>query len=112
MPTKDLQLIADIAANYKDRKYQKDSPIHTVLHPKALDDAGALCAAFIKAKKMDLKQTIDPVINNFINIHQQKQHRLNDGTLARNRPQDNTLWLDDMFMSVPALAQMGNYTGM
>jgi len=31
--------------------------------------------------------------------------------LARNRPQDNTLWLDDLFMSVPALAQMGDLTG-
>jgi len=28
-----------------------------------------------------------------------------------NRPQKNTLWLDDLFMSVPALAQMGKLTG-
>lgn len=85
--------------------------MHTVLQPKALDDAGALCAAFIKAKKNDPKAAYDPVINNFIKYISEKEHRLKDGTLARNRPQDNSLWLDDMFMSVPALAQMGNYTG-
>jgi rhamnogalacturonyl hydrolase YesR len=36
---------------------------------------------------------------------------LKDGTLARNRPQKNTLWLDDLYMSVPALVQMGKLTG-
>jgi rhamnogalacturonyl hydrolase YesR len=39
------------------------------------------------------------------------EYRLADGTMARNRPQKNTLWLDDLFMSVPALAQMGKLTG-
>jgi rhamnogalacturonyl hydrolase YesR len=36
---------------------------------------------------------------------------LKDGTLARERPLYNTLWLDDLFMSVPALAQEGKLTG-
>ena len=40
-----------------------------------------------------------------------KEFRLKDGTLARNRPQPNTIWLDDLFMSVPAMAQMGKLTG-
>jgi rhamnogalacturonyl hydrolase YesR len=31
--------------------------------------------------------------------------------MARNRPLKNTIWLDDMFMSIPALAQMGKLTG-
>jgi unsaturated rhamnogalacturonyl hydrolase len=107
---KRLQLIADLYAN-TDEKNIENSPIHSVIKPHALDDAGALCAAFIKAKKMGLAANIDPVINNLITFISQKQQRLSDGTLARNRPQMNTLWLDDMFMSVPALAQMGAYTG-
>jgi len=107
---KRLQLIADLYAN-TDLKNSKGSPIHSVIEPHALDDAGALCAAFIKAKKQGLKANIDPVINNLITFISQKQQRLSDGTLARNRPQMNTLWLDDMFMSVPALAQMGAYSG-
>lgn len=107
---KRLKLIADVAENYKSENL-KDSPVHTVLNPRALDDAGALCAAFIKAKKAGINANVDPVINNFIKYISEKEFRLKDGTLARNRPQDHTLWLDDMFMSVPALVQMGSYTG-
>ncbi|WP_029272610.1 glycoside hydrolase family 105 protein [Flavobacterium sp. KJJ] len=107
---KRIQLIADIAANYNEKNI-KDKDMLKTLHPEALDFAGALCAAFIKAKKEGLKANIDPLVNNYIDFISNKQFRLKDGTLARNRPQDNTLWLDDMFMSVPALAQMGNYTG-
>ncbi|MCE1199407.1 MAG: glycoside hydrolase family 88 protein, partial [Marinilabiliales bacterium] len=40
-----------------------------------------------------------------------KEFRLPDGTLARNRPQPNSLWLDDLFMGIPALAQMGRHSG-
>ena len=107
---KRIQLITDIAANYKEKNI-KDTGMLKTLHPEALDDAGALCAAFIKAKKEGLKANIDPLVNNYIDFISNKQFRLKDGTLARNRPHDNTLWLDDMFMSVPALAQMGSYTG-
>ncbi|MTH16031.1 glycoside hydrolase family 88 protein [Flavobacterium sp. LC2016-01] len=107
---KRIQLIADIAENYSEKNI-KDKDMLKTLHPEALDFAGALCAAFIKAKKEGLKANIDPLVNNYIDFISNKQFRLKDGTLARNRPQDNTLWLDDMFMSVPALAQMGSYTG-
>ncbi len=107
---KRIQLIADIAENYSEKNI-KDPDMLKTLHPEALDFAGALCAAFIKAKKDGLKANVDPLINNYIDFISNKQFRLTDGTLARNRPQDNTLWLDDMFMSVPALAQMGAYTG-
>jgi rhamnogalacturonyl hydrolase YesR len=51
------------------------------------------------------------LIDNFIHYISEEQFRLEDGTLARNRPQPNTLWLDDLFMAVPALAQMGKLTG-
>lgn len=107
---KRLKLLADIAENHK-VKDVKDSPIRTVLDPHALDDAGAICASIIKAKRNGLNANLDPLIENFIIYISEKQFRLDDGTLARNRPQNNTLWLDDLFMSVPALAQMGAYTG-
>lgn len=107
---KRIKLIADIAENYNEKNI-KDKDMLKTLHPEALDFAGALCAAFIKAKKEGLKANIDPLVNNYIDFISNKQFRLKDGTLARNRPQDNTLWLDDMFMSVPALAQMASYTG-
>ncbi len=83
----------------------------SVLHPNALDDAGAMCAAMIKAKQDGCESDLDLMINNFMDFISNQQFRFPDGTLARNFPFPNTLWLDDLFMSVPALAQMGKYTG-
>jgi rhamnogalacturonyl hydrolase YesR len=81
------------------------------VEPRALDDAGAMCAAMIKATRAGLNNELRPIIDNYINFISTKEFRLSDGTLARNRPQKNTLWLDDLYMSVPALAQMGKLTG-
>ncbi|CAN0320625.1 unnamed protein product, partial [Scytosiphon promiscuus] len=105
-----IKLIADIAPYYWEQlKNKKDfpSPISSVLKPHALDDAGAICAAMIKAERAGIKADLRPLIDNFIDYISNKEFRFSDGTLARNRPQPNTLWLDDLFMSVPALAQMG-----
>jgi rhamnogalacturonyl hydrolase YesR len=79
--------------------------------PHALDDAGAVCAAMIKATRSGLNNDLRIQIDNYINYISTKEYRLPDGTLARNRPQKNTLWLDDLYMGVPALAQMGKLTG-
>lgn len=88
-----------------------DGQMRALLTPHALDDAGAMCAAMIKAQRAGNTQDLRPVINNYINYIMYHEYRLSDGTFARNRPQKNTLWLDDMFMSVPAIAQMGKLTG-
>lgn len=105
-----LKLIADIAENHKAEDL-RSSPIRSVLNPDSLDDSGSLAAAMIKAKMSGLDAPLEPLIKNFLDYISKEQFRLEDGTLARNRPQDNTLWLDDLFMSVPALAQMGHYSG-
>ena len=34
-----------------------------------------------------------------------------NGTFARKRPQASSLWADDMYMGIPALAEMGHLTG-
>ena len=86
-------------------------PMRNLVAPRALDDCGAMCAAMIKATRAGSKANLRPLIDTAINYIMTKEHRLKDGTLARNRPQPNTIWLDDLFMSVPALAQMGKLTG-
>ncbi|UZR98896.1 glycoside hydrolase family 88/105 protein [Chondrinema litorale] len=109
-----VSFIADMANKYRKLKEQypeAKTPFRSVLEPHALDDAGAICAAIIKAKRNGLDADVQPVIDNYIDYISNKQFRLFDGTLARNRPLPNTLWLDDLFMSVPALAQMGKLTG-
>jgi rhamnogalacturonyl hydrolase YesR len=83
----------------------------TVL-PGRLDDAGAMCAALIKAERAGLgRKTLRPWIDNWLDWVANRQFRLPDGTLARNRPLPNTLWLDDLYMSVPCLAQAGTLSG-
>lgn len=87
------------------------NPLRQPVAPHALDDAGAVCAAMIKTLHAGGNANLRPVIDNLISYISTKEFRLPDGTLARNRPQKNTLWLDDLYMSVPALAQAGKLTG-
>lgn len=81
------------------------------VEPHALDDCGAVAAAMIKATRGGFNNDLRPLIDNFMNYISTKEFRLPDGTLARNRPQKNTIWLDDLYMAIPALAQMGKLTG-
>ena len=88
-----------------------DPQMRQILRPAALDDAGAMCAAMIKASRMEPGLELEPVIANYMNYIMHYEYRLHDGTFARKRPQMNTVWLDDMFMSIPAIVQMGALTG-
>jgi unsaturated rhamnogalacturonyl hydrolase len=113
---KRLAFIADSAAlfkgahtNYAD--WEARMPLRNLINPRTLDDCGAMAAAMIKAKRAGSKANLQPLIDTALAHISRGQYRLADGTLARNRPQANTLWLDDLFMGVPALAQMGKLTG-
>jgi unsaturated rhamnogalacturonyl hydrolase len=98
------------AANYP--RPAHGIPLRGMLLPARLDDGGAMCAALIKAQRAGLgSNTLKPWIDNWLDWVHSKQFRLEDGTLARNRPLPNTLWLDDLYMSVPCLAQAGKLTG-
>ena len=85
--------------------------LHQPIVPRALDDAGAVCASMIKAERMGLTTGLRPQIDAYASYVFTKEFRLKDGTLARNRPLKNSLWLDDLYMGVPAIAQMGKLTG-
>ena len=113
--TKDrMKFLAEIAPSFRsafEKTPTASNALRSVLNPHALDDAGAICASMIKTVRAGSDANLRPLINNFINYISTKEFRLPDGTLARNRPHDNTIWLDDLYMSVPALAQMGKLTG-
>lgn len=109
---KRLNLVGDVAKHIKmTGSRPTNNPVRSVTDPHALDDAGSMCAAMIKTLNAGGNPVLRPCIDNYINYISNKQFRLSDGTLARNRPLPNTLWLDDLYMSVPALAQMGKLTG-
>jgi len=119
------QLLSQLTKTYypavKADPKNAQAPIKSFLNPHALDDAGALCHSFMKAKlggsPVDYGQMIG-ICGDFVT---KQEYRLKDGTLARGgpdgkggvkmRPLPDTLWLDDMFMGVPTMAYLGAVSG-
>lgn len=81
-----------------------------ILHFEALDDCGSIGAALIKTYQKNKNEEYLKLINRTADFISNKQYRLPDGTLARNRPQYQSLWADDLYMSIPFLANMGVLT--
>lgn len=109
-----LNFLADAYPAFKSlflKTQNRNNPLRQPVDPHALDDAGAMGAAAIRTLMAGGQSNLRPLIDNYINYVATKEYRLPDGTLARNRPQKNSLWLDDLYMGVPALAQMGKLTG-
>ncbi len=108
------KLLANMAPRFKEI-YKKDKNIDTnirrVIDPHALDDAGAVCTSMIKAMMKDKQLPLRELIDNYSDYIINKEYRMADGTFARLRPQKNSVWLDDMFMGIPAIAYMGKLTG-
>lgn len=111
---KRFKLLAESAPYFKkamDQGGRIDGNMSRVLNPGALDDSGAMCAAMIKAMVKGSKTDLKPLIDNYINYIMTKEHRLADGTFARNRPFFNSVWLDDMFMGIPPVAWYAKVAG-
>ena len=85
--------------------------LRQVIEPRALDDCGSMCAALIRARLAHVGPDLKPVIDTWSDWVGHQQFRLKDGTLARQRPQAQSLWADDAYMGIPALAEMGHLTG-
>jgi unsaturated rhamnogalacturonyl hydrolase len=82
-----------------------------LIEMRELDDCGAIGAALVKT----LAKKDDPRYRDAIRLVDEhigkRQKRLADGTLARPRPVPVALWIDDAYMSIPFLAQMGALMG-
>ncbi len=92
-------------------KLERANSFRGPLDPRALDDSGSMCAALIRARIAKVGPDLKPTIDLWSDYVLNKQYRFPDGTLARQRPQANSLWADDAYMSIPALAEMGRLTG-
>ncbi|WP_222950596.1 glycoside hydrolase family 105 protein [Sphingomonas sp. JC676] len=107
-----LGTVVDVANRYRRQKTTADqTPVRQMLAPGRLDDSGAMAAALIKAQRAGVVTRGRVQIDTYLDWIANQQFRLSDGTLARQVPMPSTLWLDDLYMSVPALAQMGALTG-
>ncbi len=82
-----------------------------IVYMGALDDCGSIGAAMIKTYLKDKNEDYLELIHIIADYISNKQFRLEDRTLARHRPQYQSIWADDLYMSVPFLANMGVLTG-
>jgi unsaturated rhamnogalacturonyl hydrolase len=112
------RMAAHMRANYPDATADNFPPalsgtysLRRVLFPRIPDEAGAQCSALIKARRAPGIANLRPLIDIYANWMSKVQYRLSDGTLARNTPMPNTVWLDDLYMGVPCFAQMALLTG-
>ena len=104
-------LLAAQAAEYRASGGRPARRLSVTMNPRALDDCGAVCVSMIKDQVANPELQLRELIDLYADYIMNKEFRLKDGTLARNRPQLNTVWLDDMFMGIPALAWYGKLTG-
>lgn len=87
----------------------EDGQLRQVKDPRTLDDAGAMAGAWMRAAMADSSLKISPYIENYWKIVETTPVHLADGTIARNRPHYNAVWLDDMFMALPSMAIRSQY---
>ncbi len=94
-----------------DGKDQWNFPLAQGINITKLDDCGAMGASLIELYTTDKNPAYKMYIDAASDHIQKKQTRLQDGTLSRPEPYPNTVWADDLYMSVPFLARMGKLTG-
>jgi unsaturated rhamnogalacturonyl hydrolase len=96
-----------------EQRFQLDrrNAFHRAIDPRSLDDSGSMCAALIRAARAGVGPDNPSQIEVWAHYILNEQFRFPDGTLARQRPQPQSLWADDAYMSIPALAEMGHRTG-
>lgn len=84
---------------------------HMIFRNKRLDDNGPMGAGLIE---LHMRRP-DKAFSNYIYSTQEHltyaEPRLEDGTIARIWPHENTIWADDLFMGVSFLCRMGKMTG-
>lgn len=91
----------------------KNTDVRTYLtglqNPRFLDECGAMCAAMCKATMLDSKKSASfrALLENWFEFCMYKEYRLPDGILARHRPAENSVWLDDMYMGITPILFRG-----
>lgn len=75
-----------------------------------LDDCGAMAADLAGIYEIEKRADYRAYLDKSADYILTKEHRLDDGTLARTWPHDKTVWLDDLYMSVPFLARYAALT--
>lgn len=84
--------------------------VHQLYQMGLLDHCGSMASGLIEVYKLDKRNDYLNYLNVVGDYMLNKEIRLADGTFARLTPFPNTVWLDDLYMSIPFLARMGKLT--
>ena len=84
---------------------------HMIFRAKRLDDNGPMGASLIELQMRKPNKAFLNYINETNDHLMHAEPRLDDGTIARIWPHENTIWADDLFMGVAFLCRMGKMTG-
>lgn len=97
---------------YQYEKLHDKTGFNYRLYRKAmLDDTSAPILPFIELYLSGFSPDSKFLIDSVINYVMSEQVRLTDGTLCRPEPEANTIWADDLFMSVPFLLRYAKVSG-
>lgn len=84
---------------------------HMIFRNKRLDDNGPMGASLIDLYARKKNKSYLDYINSTEHHLMVSEPRLEDGTIARIWPHENTIWADDLFMGLSFLTRMGKMTG-
>lgn len=109
-----LMRASDVTGEKKYRDYVNKSLKKVTSSPlrrlTALDDCGTITTAMMKFEGKKGGR-YDKYINDYNDFIFNKQYKLPNGMFARTRPQFNTIWLDDIYMGIPAMAEYALWSG-
>lgn len=100
--------------SYFQKQYEnkfKKSSYYLYFRMSKLDDCGAMAAGLCEVYKLNQKKDYLDYLEKAAKFISENELRLEDGTIVREKPRPNTLWADDLYMSVPFLARMAKITG-
>jgi rhamnogalacturonyl hydrolase YesR len=88
-----------------------NADFHQFFRMDRLDDCAATGAGLIEAYREEKNEAWKQRIYQTADHIMKRQERLEDGTFIRIRFNKTTLWADDLYMSVPFLVRMAQFTG-
>ena len=96
---------------FKNDRHHSRFPFGQLWTMQELDDFGALAASMIEINKKAKREDYREYILNGAKRISEGQERLEDKTLVRVFPHKMTLWADDLYMSVPFLVRLAEFSG-
>lgn len=84
---------------------------HKHFRSTMLDDTGGPAIPFAQLEVMNPSFNGDEILKDVLEYVVNGQMRLKDRTFSRPEPENNSIWADDLFMSVPFMCRMAKATG-